>query len=76
VVAYIVFWANLVFMKVKSRSNGKSQESGTGTRARTRKLAANPWRTYAGIWRDNPDVDDLLKEIKAIRRESATAEEA
>lgn len=28
------------------------------------------WKTYAGVWRDNPDFEDLLKQIEEIRREA------
>ena len=31
--------------------------------------APSPWKTYAGIWRENPDFDALVEEIKDLRRE-------
>ena len=31
---------------------------------------ANPWKTFAGIWRDNPDFDAFCDEIKRLRREA------
>jgi hypothetical protein len=29
---------------------------------------ANPWITYAGIWKDHPDFEDFLKNIAEHRR--------
>ena len=34
----------------------------------------NAWKTFAGIWRDNPDFDAFLKEIQDLRREANEAE--
>ena len=31
---------------------------------------ANPWKTFAGIWRDNPDFDAFCNEIKQLRGEA------
>lgn len=30
---------------------------------------ANPWLAFAGTWRDHPDVDEVLANIQAYRRE-------
>jgi len=35
----------------------------------------NPWKRYAGIWRENPDFDALLKAIEDRRREADEASE-
>jgi hypothetical protein len=29
---------------------------------------ANPWITFAGIWKDHPDFDQFLKDIAEYRR--------
>jgi hypothetical protein len=29
----------------------------------------NPWLAIAGTWRDHPDVDEVVENIKAYRRE-------
>ena len=34
----------------------------------------NPWKIFAGIWRENPDFDAFLKEIQDLRREANEAE--
>jgi len=34
------------------------------------KSARNPWKAFAGIWRDNPDFDAFLQEIKDARHEA------
>ncbi len=39
-------------------------ETPSGTRA---------WKRCAGAWRDNPDFDDLLKQLEEIRREADEA---
>jgi hypothetical protein len=31
---------------------------------------ANPWITYAGIWKDHPDIEEFLKNIAEYRRAS------
>jgi hypothetical protein len=30
----------------------------------------NPWLAIAGSWRDNPDVDEVVENIQAYRRET------
>jgi hypothetical protein len=36
----------------------------------------NPWRTYAGIWKDHPDFDDFLGNIAEYRRTAARRDSA
>jgi hypothetical protein len=31
--------------------------------------ASNPWLAIAGTWRDNPDLDQVVENISAYRRE-------
>ena len=31
--------------------------------------AANPWKTFAGIWSQNPDFDVFCNEIKQVREQ-------
>ena len=35
---------------------------------------SNPWRTYAGIWKDHPDFDEFLQSIADNRRSVDAAE--
>jgi len=62
---------------MSSRSRGavaqprEGDAAGRGSAGRKR---PNPWRDYAGIWRENPDFGVLLREIEAVRRETAEAE--
>jgi hypothetical protein len=30
--------------------------------------AGNPWKEYAGIWKDDPGIDDFLKEVAKLRK--------
>jgi hypothetical protein len=52
----------------------RSREPNAARRAKARHDRANPWRTYAGIWRENPQFDAFLKEVEAIRREASEIE--
>jgi hypothetical protein len=38
------------------------------------KLAANPWKAFAGVWSDNPDFETFLDEIADVRHEADQAE--
>jgi len=54
---------------VEQRNKGKM---GRGGNAQAKH--PSPWRTYAGIWRENPDFGGFIKEIEGLRRESDEAE--
>jgi hypothetical protein len=31
--------------------------------------AGNPWTDFAGIWKDDPGIDDFLKEVAKLRKQ-------
>ena len=35
---------------------------------------SNPWKTFAGIWKQNPDFEEFLEQIKTLRQESNKVE--
>jgi hypothetical protein len=36
--------------------------------------AESPWRSCAGIWRDNPDWNAFLKQLEEVRHEAEETE--
>jgi hypothetical protein len=46
----------------EAANNGAERTSGSGA-----------WQTYAGVRRENPGVEALLKEIEQVRREADAA---
>ena len=54
---------------VTQRSEGETASS-----AELRTNGPSPWKTFAGIWRENPDLEVFLKEVEELRREADEAE--
>lgn len=63
---------------MNSRARGplaRPNEFNAATRPKARNPRSNPWRAYAGIWRESPEFEAFRKEIDVIRREASEAEE-
>ena len=48
----------------------EQSESDAVEKASPHATGHNPWKTFAGIWRENPDFDEFLEQIKTLPRES------
>lgn len=55
-------------------ARSKDELADLGTRKPEEQNGSKVWTTFAGIWRDNPDFDALLKEMADLRRETDQAE--
>jgi len=49
-------------------------ESDAGTSAGETTISLDPWKAYAGIWRDNPDFEAFLQQIAHMRSETDEAQ--
>jgi hypothetical protein len=51
-------------------STSKTTENHASEQNSEQAVPVNPWKMFAGIWRDNPDFDAFQKEIESLRLES------
>jgi hypothetical protein len=48
-------------------------QNGVGSNGVETPPASRAWKTYAGIWRDNPDLEAFWRQIEETRREADEA---